>query len=57
MGVPVVSSWILGVLAAIRNHGVQVELYHPSADMREVLDVTHLDQFLHVRNQPTTDKS
>jgi anti-anti-sigma factor len=49
MDVPIITSWILGILAAIRQHGTRVELYHPSADMREILDTTHLDRLLHVR--------
>lgn len=48
--VEVVSSWILGILAAIRRTGVDVELYHPTPGMRGVLSVTHLDDLLHVRH-------
>lgn len=50
--VGLVSSWILGILAAIRQRGVSVELYHPSPDMRGVLSMTHLDELLHVRHEP-----
>jgi anti-anti-sigma factor len=50
--VEVISSWILGILAAIRRKGVDVELYHPSPGMRGVLSVTHLDDLLHVRHEP-----
>lgn len=49
--VDLVSSWILGILAAIHQHGVRVDLYHPSRDIRGVLSVTHLDQLLHVRHE------
>jgi anti-anti-sigma factor len=60
--VGLVSSWILGILAAIRQRGVSVELYHPSPDMRGVLSMTHLDELLHVRHelpspQATAEKS
>lgn len=50
MDVSVVSSWILGILAAVKSRGVQVELYHPSAEIRDVLSTTHLDELLHVRH-------
>jgi anti-sigma B factor antagonist len=51
--VGVVSSWILGILTAIQKTGVQVELYHPSKEMQDVLDVTHLSSYLHVRGAAT----
>jgi anti-anti-sigma factor len=50
MDVPVVSSWILGVLAGIHRQGVRIELYHPTVTMREVLEVTHLNRMLHIRD-------
>lgn len=49
LDVGIISSWILGVLAAIKKSGVQVELYHPSPEMQDVLKVTNLDNYLHVR--------
>ena len=49
MDVSIVSSWILGILAAIKQQGVDVQLYHPSEEIRDVLSVTHLDQMLPVR--------
>lgn len=51
MEVEVVSSWILGILAAIKHRGIDVQLYHPSADLRTVLEVTHLDEMLPVRHR------
>ncbi len=59
MEVDVVSSWILGILAAIQREGIQVELYHPTHDMRGVLETTHLDRLLHIRHEdvPTGDAS
>ena len=49
MNLGVVSSWILGVLAAIQQSGTDVELYHPSDEIRQILDITKLNQLLHVR--------
>lgn len=51
MEVDIVSSWILGVLAAVKRQGVEVEVYHPSEDVRNVMRVTHLDQVMHVRHE------
>lgn len=51
MDVGIVSSWILGILAAVKSRGVRVELYHPSAEIREVLSMTRLDELLHVRHE------
>jgi anti-anti-sigma regulatory factor len=50
MDVPVVHSWVLGVLVGIHKQGVRVELYHPTLTMQEVLDRTHLNKILHVRD-------
>ncbi|MEW4488133.1 STAS domain-containing protein [Thalassoglobus sp. JC818] len=49
MEVPIVSSWVLGILAAVQRNGIDIELYHPSDELREVLRVTNLAQCLHVR--------
>ncbi len=49
MDVGIVSSWILGILAAVRQRGTRVELYHPSEEIREVLNTTQLNRLLHVR--------
>jgi anti-anti-sigma factor len=51
MDVGVVSSWVLGILAAVKSHGVRVELYHPSGEIRNVLSSTHLDELLHIRHE------
>ena len=50
MGLGVVSSWILGILAAVRTHGIEVHLYHPTGEMKDVLQLTKLDQLLHDRS-------
>lgn len=53
MDLGIVSSWILGVLAAVKQSGVLVELYHPSPEIEEVLRVTHLESLLHIRGRTT----
>jgi len=55
MNVGIVSSWILGVLASVKKTGIDVELYHPSKEIMEVLNVTHLDELLHVRDSWSAD--
>ncbi len=49
LDVGIVSSWVLGMLAAVKQRGVDVQLYHLSKEIREVLDVTSLNRLLHVR--------
>lgn len=46
---PVVSSWILGLLAWVQGSGLNVSLYHPSTAIREVLNVTKMDGRMEVR--------
>jgi anti-sigma B factor antagonist len=50
LDVQLISSWILGVLASVGSHKIAVELYHPSPEICGVLDMTHLDRVLHVRD-------
>ena len=50
MDVGIVSSWVLGVLAAVEKRGVEVHLYHPSDEIQGVLDVTRLRQLMNVRH-------
>ncbi|MCA9053539.1 MAG: STAS domain-containing protein [Planctomycetaceae bacterium] len=45
-GVRLMPSGLLGLLASMRNEGVEVHLYNPSVDVREVLEITHLDQLM-----------
>ena len=49
MEVGLVTSWILAVLAAVHKLGIEVHLYHPNKDVRDVLEITHLDTLLKVR--------
>jgi anti-sigma B factor antagonist len=44
--VRLIPSGLLGLLASIRKKGIEVHLYNPSADIREVLEITKLDQVL-----------
>lgn len=43
-GVRFVPSGMLGLLASLRRMNIEVHLYNPSPDVREVLEVTKLDQ-------------
>jgi anti-anti-sigma factor len=49
--VDMMSSWILGVLVALRNRGVDVFVYRPSVEMRQELRLTHIDQLIRVRGE------
>jgi anti-anti-sigma regulatory factor len=53
MEVELVSSWILGILAAVHQSGINVQLYHPNAHLQEVLETTRLDSILPVRESLT----
>jgi anti-anti-sigma factor len=44
--VRLIPSGLLGLLASIRKQGIEVHLYNPSLDIREVLEITKLDQVL-----------
>ncbi len=45
-GVRLIPSGLLGLLSSIRQMGVEVHLYNPSDDVREVLAITHLDRVM-----------
>jgi len=47
-GVLMVPSGFLGVIASITKRGVAVAIRHPSADVREVLELTHFDQIVKI---------
>ncbi|MCC7421517.1 MAG: STAS domain-containing protein [Planctomycetaceae bacterium] len=47
-GVRLMPSGMLGLLASLRQLGVEVHLYNPSEDIREVLELTRLDQLMHL---------
>ncbi len=47
-GVKLVPSGMLGMLASLGRLGVEVYLYNPSDEIREVLEITRLDTVLQV---------
>lgn len=47
-GVRLVPSGFLGLMASVRGAGVNVHLYNPSPDVREVLATTNLDRIMPV---------
>lgn len=47
-GVKLVPSGLLGLLASLRNQGIEVQIFNPSDDVREVLQITRLDQVIAV---------
>jgi anti-anti-sigma factor len=49
-GVRYIPSGMLGLLASLKKLGIQVHLYNPSGDVREVLQVTHLDQLFKIHD-------
>lgn len=46
-GVRGIPSGLLGVLASVHRLHVEVHLYNPSRDVREVLEITKLDRIFH----------
>jgi len=49
-GVRLLPSGLLGVLTSLRSHGIQVQVYNPSLDVREVLATTNLDKVMEIRH-------
>lgn len=49
MEIGLVTSWVLAVLVAVHNLGIEVHLYHPNQDVRDLLEITHLDELLNIR--------
>lgn len=49
-GVKLVPSGMLGLIASIKQLDVDVHIYNPSEDVRDVLEVTHLDKVVEVHN-------
>lgn len=47
-GVKLIPSGMLGLLASLHRLGVTVLLCNPSEDIKEILQITHLDQFVDV---------
>ena len=48
-GVTLVPSGMLGVLTSLRTKVERLEIYNPSADVREVLRMTRLDQLFDIK--------
>lgn len=48
-GVTLIPSGMLGVLTSLRKHVDRIELYNPSADVREVLQMTRLEQLFDIK--------
>jgi anti-anti-sigma factor len=49
-GVPLIPSGLLGLLASLRQQGLEIHLYNPSDDVRDVLEITQLDRLLPVHD-------
>ena len=47
-GVKLMPSGLLGLLASMKQQGVDVHVYNPSPDVRDVLGVTHLDRLIEI---------
>lgn len=47
-GVKLLPSGMLGLLASVHRLGVEVQLYNACQDIREVLEITKLDQVIHL---------
>jgi anti-sigma B factor antagonist len=50
LGVKLIPSGMLGLLASLRTLGVEVQLFNPSEDVLEVLEVTKLNQVFKVES-------
>ena len=47
-GVKLIPSGFLGLMASMRELNVEVQIYNPSHDVREVLEITHLDSVISI---------
>lgn len=47
-GVNLIPSGTLGLIAAMRKRNVDVHIYNPSDDVRDVLEITKLDTIINV---------
>jgi anti-sigma B factor antagonist len=47
-GVKLIPSGLLGLLASLRRMGIEVHLYNPSPDVKDVLEVTQLHTLMPV---------
>jgi len=54
-GVNLIPSGTLGLIAAMRKLGVEVHIYNPSEDVRDVLEITKLDTIINVHEVEVTE--
>ena len=47
-GVQLIPSGMLGLMASLRDLGVTVQIFNPSDDVREVLEITKLNQLFEI---------
>lgn len=47
-GIRLVPSGMLGLLASLKTLGVEVHVYNPSRDIRDVLEIMKLDRVMHI---------
>lgn len=52
-GVKLIPSGMLGLLASLRQAGIEVHLYNPSEDVMEVLEITKLNKVMSVHHLDT----
>ncbi len=48
-GVRLIPSGMLGLLTSLKDLGVEVQIYNPSDDVREVLEITKLNELIPIR--------
>lgn len=49
-GVRFIPSGLLGIMASLRKKGIEVHIYNPSDDIRDVLKTTNLEQLFHLHD-------
>ncbi len=49
-GVRLIPTGMLGLLASVQRKGIDIHLYNPSDDIREVLVMTKLDRFFYMHD-------
>ncbi len=54
-GVRLIPSGLLGLLASLRSKGVEIQLFNPSKDIQEVLEVTRMNSLMSIHFVDGTD--
>lgn len=49
-GIKLVPSGMLGLLASLKKLGVEVHIYNPSRDIRDVLEIMKLDRVMQIHD-------